>query len=384
MMAASPVQRFRVFCVTCVAAAAVSGCVQTVPGDLVEAVEALDRELATTRAAEFAPDEYSRFARHWVAFKAKLAAEEETIRWPWEPNRLETELRTLQEEGAWAKKEAERNREALRAKAETRVDRVERRLRDFQVRVNEIEGRAVLGARSVEAELLVRQARSFLENGQYDRSLEAAAQASKSLVDQVAALNSALGRYADAERINIWRRMVRQTIEWSRTHRAPAIVVSKADRILILYKNGRKVLSYPVRLGYNGMLEKRFQGDGATPEGRYRIVKKRGEGQTQFYRALQLDYPNADDRRRFRSARRAGDLPTEKGIGGLIEIHGIDNPFMNQTLGCIMLENPQMEALYNRVETGTPVTIVGALDVENSVSLVLADLEGSQNPEEET
>ncbi len=384
MTSASPAQRFRAFVVACAVAAAVSGCLQTVPDNLVEAVEALDRELAATRAAEFAPEEYTRFARHWVAFKVKLAAEEDAIRWPWEPNRLEAELRTIQEEGAWAVKEAARNREALRVKAETRVGRLEQRLRDFQVRVNEIEGRAVLGARSIEAELLIRQARSFLESEQYDRSLEASRQASKSLAAQAAVLNAALGRYADKERVGIWRQMVRQTIEWSRTHRAPAIVVSKADRILILYKNGRKALSYPVRLGYNGILEKRYQGDGATPEGQYRIVKKRGEGQTQFYRALQLDYPNAEDRRRFRSARRSGDLPAGKGIGGLIEIHGIDNPFMNQTLGCIMLENPHMEALYNRVETGTPVTIVGALNVENSVSLVLADLEESQDSEEET
>lgn len=363
---------------------AVSGCVQTVPGNQVEAVEALDRELASTRAAEFAPEEYIRFARHWIAFKAKLAAEEDAIRWPWEPNRLEAELRTIQEEGTWAVKVAERNREALRVKAETRVGRLEQRLRDFQMRVNEIEGRAVLGARSIEAELLIRQARSFLENEQYDRSLEAATQASKSLTAQAAVLNAALGRYADEERVGIWRRMVRQTIEWSRTHRAPAIVVSKADRVLILYKNGRKVLSYPVRLGYNGILEKRYQGDGATPEGHYRIVKKRGEGQTQFYRALQLDYPNAEDRRRFQSARRSGDLPAGRGLGGLIEIHGIDNPFMNQTLGCILLDNPHMETLYDRVETGTPVTIVGALNVENSVSLVLADLEESRDSEEET
>jgi murein L,D-transpeptidase YafK len=122
------------------------------------------------------------------------------------------------------------------------------------------------------------------------------------------------------------------------------------------------------------MLEKRFQGDGATPEGRYRVTDKRGPGQTQFYRALALDYPNAEDRRRFDLAKKSGKIGPAKGIGGLIEIHGADNELLAQTLGCIMLDNPNMAVLYEGVSVGTPVTIVGALAKENAVALALSEL----------
>jgi murein L,D-transpeptidase YafK len=172
--------------------------------------------------------------------------------------------------------------------------------------------------------------------------------------------------------------MAKETIAWSRRHHASAIVVSKADRVLTLYKNGQKVLSYPVRLGFNGIREKRYQGDGATPEGRYLIAGKRGQGQTQFYRALLLDYPNEEDRRRFQSARKTGLIPASKGIGGQIEIHGVENELAAQTLGCVMLENAHMVFLYDRVEKGTPVTIVGALQEQNSVAQALASL-GQRN-----
>jgi murein L,D-transpeptidase YafK len=134
------------------------------------------------------------------------------------------------------------------------------------------------------------------------------------------------------------------------------------------------VLSYPVRLGFNGIREKLFQGDGATPEGRYRVVDTRGAGKTQFYRALVLDYPNTEDRRRFRLAKQSGKIASAKDIGGQIEIHGVEGEFMTQTLGCIMLDNPHMAELFARVSSGTPVTIVGALSGHNSIALALSQL----------
>jgi len=168
--------------------------------------------------------------------------------------------------------------------------------------------------------------------------------------------------------------MAKETIAWSRAQQTSAIVVSKAERTLTLYKNGKKVLSYAIRLGFNGIREKRYQGDGATPEGRYRITGKRGKGQTQFYRALVLNYPNEEDRRRFAVERRTGHIPASRGIGGQIEIHGVENELMAQTLGCVMLDNPHMALLFERVDQGTPVTIVGALHEENAVALALANL----------
>ncbi len=351
-----------------------TGCVEAVPQDVVEAVESIDRDLMQLRAAEVSPDDYARFIHQWVTLKARVEAEDDSIRWPWEPNDLEAALRRLQVEGSQTVTRLTEQRESRRQAAEQRLLQVEDRSRMLAAQITTIDGKMVLGQEPVEADLLMKQAKAFYEQGQYGQSLEASQRAAHNLTAQTAALTRELGRYADPARIAYWQKITKETIDWSRKHQTSAIIVSKADRTLTLYRNGRKMLSYPVRLGFNGIREKRYQGDGATPEGRYRVTSKRGQGQTQFYRALVLDYPNPEDRKRFQLERKMGHIPASRTIGGQIEIHGIENELMAQTLGCVMLDNQQMAALFGRVENGTPVTIVGALHEQNAVALTLTHL----------
>lgn len=351
-----------------------TGCVEAVPQDLVDAIDAIDHRLIALRAPEMAADDYARFARQWVPLKVRVQSEEDLIRWPWESSDLEAELRRLQEEGGQTLARLNSQRESQRRVAEAMLARLAERLQSIRSSLDAIEGRLVLDQKAVQSDLLMKQARLFYEQRDYDRSIQAAEQANRTLSAQAVVLRHELGRYADRERIARWHLIAQHTAEWSRAHRSTAIVVSKADRTLTLYKNGHRVLSYPVRLGFNGLREKQYQGDGATPEGRYRVIGKRGAGQTSFYRALVLDYPNSEDHRRFALAKRTGRIASSKGIGGQIEIHGVENEFMAQTLGCIMLDNHQMLALYERVESGTPVAIVGALTEGNSVALALAQL----------
>jgi lipoprotein-anchoring transpeptidase ErfK/SrfK len=352
-----------------------SGCVEAVPQDAIEAVENIDRDLMELRAAEFSPTDYTQFAQQWTALKARAQADEDLIRWPWEPNDLEVALRQLQEEGSRTVARLTKERESLRRSAENKIARVEDRFRMMTMQGSAIDSRLVLGQKPDEIELLMKQAHAFYEQGRYDRSLDASNLAAQNLAKQASVLSSQLGRYADRDRISRWQEMAEATITWSRIHRTSAIVINKADRVLTLYRNGQKVLSYPVQLGLNGIREKQYQGDGATPEGRYRINSKGGPEQTQFYRTLVLDYPNADDRRRYQLGRKTGQIPASRTIGGQIEIHGVDNELMAQTLGCVMLDNPHMALLYDRVAKGTPVTIVGALHEQNSVALTLATLD---------
>ena len=356
-----------------------TACVETVPPEMVEAIESLDRDLLQLRAGEVAPSEYAAFARQWVTLRTRVEAEEDTIRWPWEPNDLEQALRTLRTEGAKTVARLTEQQEAERRAAAQQLADVEERSRTISAQVSAIDSRLILAEKPVETDLLLKQARAFYEQGRYDQSLAASDRASRYLSLQSALLQRELGRYASPDRIAQWQRMARDTIEWSKKHRSPAIVVSKAERSLTLYRSGQKVASYPIRLGFNGIKEKRYQGDGATPEGRYRVTSKRGRGQTQFYRALLLDYPNDEDRRRFLNDRKKGNIPPLRGIGGQIEIHGADNELMAQTLGCVMLENPQMATLFDRVDNGTPVTIVGALLEHNSVARALANLSVRRN-----
>jgi len=354
--------------------ASLVGCGKTVPQDVIESVESVDRDLMQLRAAEIAPRDYGTFTKQWTTLRTRVEAEEDLIHWPWESNDLELALRHLQEEGSRTVARLTEQQEALRRSAERQLTYVQDRATLITLQVRAIDGRLVLGNQPVETDLLLKQARALYEKGHYGQSLAASDRASRNLATQAVLLARELGRYASRDRIAQWQRMAKDTIAWSRTHRATAIVVSKAERTLALYRNGQKVLSYPVRLGFNGIREKRYQGDGATPEGRYHVTSKRGHGQTQFYRALVLDYPNQEDRRRFALERKAGHIPASRGIGGQIEIHGVENELMAQTLGCVMLENPHIALLFERVDQGTPVTIVGALHEQNAVALALANL----------
>jgi L,D-transpeptidase-like protein len=351
-----------------------TACVETIPPEMVEAIESLDRDFLQLRAAEVAPGEYASFAHQWVTLRTRVEAEEDTIRWPWESNDLKEALRQLQADGARTVARLAEQQEAERRAAAKQLADVEERAETLAAQVGAIDSRLILAEKPVETDLLLKQARAFYEQGRYEQSLHASDRASRHLTAQLALLQGELGRYASADRIAQWQRMARDTIEWSKLHHTAAIVVSKAERSLTLYRSGQKVLSYPVRLGFNGIKEKRYQGDGATPEGRYRVAGKRGKGQTQYYRALLLDYPNREDRRRFLNAQKNGKIPAFHDIGGQIEIHGVDNELMAQTLGCVMLENQQMAVLFDRVDNGTPVTIVGALQERNSVARVLAHL----------
>lgn len=355
-------------------AGALSACVQAIPPELVSAIETIDQQLVALKAPEIAPEEYARFVRQWVPLRARVQSDDDLVQWPWETNHLEMELRRLHEEGGSTLAKLHGERQAQQQRAQLKVLRVEERFRALSSQIDAIDGRIVLGGKPVQTDLLVKQARSFYDQHDYQRSIEAADLAGKALQVQSTLLARELGRYADEQYIRGWQTVAQQTINWSRIHRSTAIVVSKAERVLTLYKNGSKVVSYPVRLGFNGIREKQFQGDGATPEGRYRITDKRGAGRTQFYRALVLDYPNQDDRRRFAQGKKVGRIPAVKQIGGHIEIHGVENELMAQTLGCVMLDNAQMSALFERVEPGTPVSIVGALTGRNAVAMALAKL----------
>ncbi len=77
-----------------------------------------------------------------------------------------------------------------------------------------------------------------------------------------------------------------------------------------------------------------------------------------------LDYPNAEDRTRFRRLKRAGQMPRDQEIGSLIEIHGQGGRSRDWTKGCVALENADMDELAPRVHVGTAVTIVGTIPDE--------------------
>jgi L,D-peptidoglycan transpeptidase YkuD (ErfK/YbiS/YcfS/YnhG family) len=205
--------------------------------------------------------------------------------------------------------------------------------------------------------IALREARAIYARGDFpaaaQRAEEAAAQAravSKHAVD-------AASRYADASLVARWRRMIDETVRWSQSSGGTAIVVLKENHRLDLYDNGRVVRSYAADMGYRSVNDKMASGDAATPEGRYRITAKKAA--STYYKAMLLDYPNAEDRARFAQMKKRGQIPRGVGVGGLIEIHGDGGRGKDWTKGCVAISNRDIDDLYRRVGVGTPVTIVG-------------------------
>jgi len=202
-------------------------------------------------------------------------------------------------------------------------------------------------------------AERYASEGQLERALVEAEQARTFSAVVHTSFTDLHSRFRDAKNLKLWRRMVEETVRLSRDERITAFVVDKLDRKLYVYSNGKRAGVYAAELGAKGLRRKMHSGDQATPEGRYRVVQVRGPGRTKFYKALLLDYPNAEDRARYAWGRRTGQVPQRAGIGSLIEIHGDGGQGRDWTDGCVALSNRDMDRVFAQARVGTPVTIVG-------------------------
>jgi len=134
------------------------------------------------------------------------------------------------------------------------------------------------------------------------------------------------------------------------------ILVEKGKRLLHVYSNEEKLVTYPISLGRNPQGDKKCQGDNKTPEGLY-VLDWRNP-QSCCYKSFHISYPDASDRA---EAAQLGCSP-----GGDIMIHGISNGMgwigrfhrlVDWTSGCISVTDEEMEQLWQRVPVGTPIEI---------------------------
>jgi murein L,D-transpeptidase YafK len=135
-----------------------------------------------------------------------------------------------------------------------------------------------------------------------------------------------------------------------------SIVVIKHLRQLTAYAHHKVVKSYHVCLGPAPAGKKQFKDDGKTPEGLYYINGKNPG--SHYHKSLGVSYPNDEDR----AYASAHGRPT----GGDIKIHGLPNSYKGSdddqitddwTLGCVALNNVEIDELYAHVAVGTPVFI---------------------------
>lgn len=139
---------------------------------------------------------------------------------------------------------------------------------------------------------------------------------------------------------------------------ADAIRVEKANRRMVLLRDGTVIASYRIALGRNGDGgHKAREGDEKTPEGRYAIDWRNPRSMAHL--SLHISYPNADDRK---AADAGGYSP-----GGNIMIHGLPNGwgwlgslhrYWDWTDGCVAVTNAEMQDIWAKVPTGTPIEIL--------------------------
>ena len=172
------------------------------------------------------------------------------------------------------------------------------------------------------------------------------------------------GYFADYPR---WKSLANDAIAASRGGNK-VILVDKMAHILYVYQSGKAIRSYDVEFGPNWMAHKERAGDKATPEGNYHITSKKAGGSTTYYKAMLLDYPNAEDRARFAQKKRQGIISRRTGIGNLIEIHGNGGRGFDWTSGCVGMRDRDIDDLYRLVGSGTRVTIVGSIEPLSTVT----------------
>jgi hypothetical protein len=220
---------------------------------------------------------------------------------------------------------------------------------------------------------------SRLKAGRYLSSVDMSLRTSQQLMDEeeydearlalsggreyLRGLSEMLAEYADdeAQKIDIWRRWVQETLDQSTKKGNHAVIVDKAAHKTYLVHGGKLVRAYDCELGYNSAGHKLFAGDGATPEGKYQITAVKSRG-SKYYKALLLNYPNQSDRKRFSESKKKGILSPHAAIGGYIEIHGEGGKNKDWTEGCVALTNDDMDQIIKYVTVGTPVTIVRRSD----------------------
>jgi murein L,D-transpeptidase YafK len=153
-----------------------------------------------------------------------------------------------------------------------------------------------------------------------------------------------------------WRRSAAVPPMAAASRQADLVEIFKGARRLELKRDGTLIRSYRVALGFSPQGHKEREGDGRTPEGRYRIDAR--NPQSAFHLSLRVSYPDEDDKAR---AARLG-----VSAGGDIYIHGLPNglrklfvrhPANDWTTGCIAVTDAEIREIWSLVPTGARVVI---------------------------
>jgi hypothetical protein len=214
-------------------------------------------------------------------------------------------------------------------------------------------------SRISKGKILLEEAKIVYNKGQYLQANRKITDSEYLLTESYENASANLKNYFKS--FSVWKKWVDRTLNESRKNSDYSIIIDKFSRKCLIYYSGSRKYEFEAELGRNWVGDKRVRGDFATPEGMYKITQKFDGSKTKYYKALLLDYPNEEDKEKFRSEIQHGSLPASAKIGGLIEIHGNGGKGIDWTEGCIALTDREMDVVFKLVKVGTPVTIIGSL-----------------------
>ncbi len=351
-------------CVTCVLGLITCIACNTPPAPPEAArAAALEQDLWRAGGSLFTPGEYEEFKAGLKSAGERIGTEEAKFGWFRDYAPVQAELKRLVAEGEALLRRI-KNDKAAKARtfalsAETLAARIESLHRITQYFNENDDVRKNVS----QAEIKLSEARMLVAKEKYELASAIAGEGGLFLDRAEEAAVRLFDRYLDSGQLAKWRRWADAAVEESLTNSAVTIIVNKVERKMTVYKKGEVRARFDIGLGKYGLSDKLCAGDEATPEGRYKIVKKFPA--SKFYKALLIDYPNEDDKRAFAEAKSKGLIPNHAGIGGAIEIHGGGKDSL--TKGCVGLENKDMDDIYAWAEVGVSVTIVGATGIENTI-----------------
>jgi len=333
-----------------------------VPAEVLEA-GLQEQDLRGAGASVFAAEEHAAYLQTLSSARQTLDKENLKLGWLRDYGKVREEFAAVLLTGATLKSTVQ-SRVARRASTlSEKAQSVRRRLRTLDELTLSLVERGVARSRLTRASLALVEADGLIKQARFDQAAASLDKASSLAAEAEKAVITHISRYLEPDQVASWRRAAEATIADSKKRGITALIVSKLERRLAVYRSGKLVRTFDVGLGFNGLADKRFAGDNATPEGRYTIIRKIPS--SLYYKALLIDYPNDEDRQLFAREKARGAIPRSASIRGMIEIHGGGQDSL--TRGCISLDNARMDELYALVPVGTPITIIGTLELENYV-----------------
>jgi L,D-peptidoglycan transpeptidase YkuD (ErfK/YbiS/YcfS/YnhG family) len=347
-----------------------SGCSEPPIPIEVELAVKQDQDLWKAGVPRFAPHEYEEYAATLRAGQELVTVERSKFIWFQNYDPIARFFGDVIAQGEQVRTTALTAKARESTELTLQIGRIAERLRILRGLAEDVKDKKLSTRSMVRAETLLAEARGHVKNHDWEKARRSINEASLNLDSAVKTTRQLVSRFADSKQIAHWRSLVANAVQRSRTTGNYLIVVNKLDRELTLYKSGHQVKTYPAGMGINYLNDKLYSGDRATPEGEYKVVRKLPA--SQFYKALLINYPNEEDQRRFAEAKRRGEISKRTQIGGLIEIHG--GGTSDLTNGCVALDDRHMLELFNTVEVGTPVVIVGSLSTNNVLCATLDSL----------